>query len=203
MIKLFLFLFLLFGHYSFGQTRIRPKTIAQEPYIETGISNTYYAYLSDLSSDDLELDSSTGVSLRLGFGEIIENLNYGFSYQQFNSIGSLYDNSFEWKANYVGGFIQYNLPLVENRLIINPAIEFLTFLNGTQFSFGDIYKLGDEKEFTGAWVSPRIGVTFVAFELGKLLVGIGFNLSYTLKPITPTEESLNFISQQICIKLGI
>ena len=112
MIKRFLLFLLLCGYYSFGQGS----------YIEAGVNNTSYTFSSDYSSDEFELDSSTGIFLRVGLGEIIENLNYGFSYQQFNSLGNLYENTFEWKTNYVGGFVQYNLPLLDERLFINPAI---------------------------------------------------------------------------------
>jgi len=193
MIRRFLLLLLLCGYYSFGQGS----------YIEAGVNNTSYAFSSDFSSDDLELDSSTGIFLRVGLGEIIENLNYGFSYQQFNSFGNLYENTFEWKTNYIGGFVQYNLPLLDERLFINPAIELLTLLSGKQFSFGEVYKLGDEKEFTGAWVSPRFGVTFMAVESRSLSVGVGYNLSYSLNPTNSTEQSLTFMSHQLSIKLGL
>tara|TARA_B100000900_G_scaffold239316_1_gene203394 strand:+ start:497 stop:1075 length:579 start_codon:yes stop_codon:yes gene_type:complete len=192
MIKRFSFL-LLCGYCSFGQGS----------YIEAGVNNTSYTFLSDFSSDDLELDSSTGIFLRVGLGEIIENLNYGFSYQQFNSFGNLYDNTFEWKTNYIGGFVQYNMPLLDERLFINPAIELLTLLSGKQFSFGEVYKLGDEKEFTGAWVSPRLGVTFMAVESRRLSVGVGYNLSYSLNTTNSTEQSLTFMSHQLSIKLGL
>lgn len=80
MIKRFLLFLLLCGYYSFGQGS----------YIEAGVNNTSYTFSSDYSSDEFELDSSTGIFLRVGLGEIIENLNYGFSYQQFNSLGNLY-----------------------------------------------------------------------------------------------------------------
>jgi hypothetical protein len=193
MIKRFLLLFLVCGYYSFGQGS----------YIEAGVNTTSYTFSSDYSSDEFELDSSTGIFLRVGLGEIIENLNYGFSYQQFNSLGNLYENTFEWKTNYIGGFVQYNLPLLDERLFINPAIELLTLFSGKQFSFGEVYKLGNEKEFTGAWVSPRFGVTFMAVESRSLSVGVGYNFSYSLNPTNSTEESLTFMSHQISIKLGL
>ena len=120
MIRRFLLPLLLCGYYSFGQGS----------YIEAGVNNTSYTFSSDYSSDEFELDSSTGIFLRVGLGEIIENLNYGFSYQQFNSFGNLYENTFEWKTNYVGGFVEYNLPLLDERLFINPAIELLTLFSG-------------------------------------------------------------------------
>ena len=81
MIKRFLLLLLFCGYYSFGQGS----------YIEAGVNNTSYTFSSNYSSDEFELDSSTGIFLRVGLGEIIENLNYGFSYQQFNSLGNLYE----------------------------------------------------------------------------------------------------------------
>lgn len=193
MIKRFLLLLSLCGYYSFGQGS----------YIEAGVNNTSYTFLSDFSSDDFELDSSTGIFLRVGLGEIIENLNYGFSYQQFNSLGNLYENTFEWKTNYVGGFVQYNIPLLDEKLYINPAIEILTILSGKQFSFGEVYKLGDEEEFTGAWVSPRFGITFMAVESNSFSVGVGYNLSYSFNPTNSTEESLTFMSHQLSIKLGL
>ena len=58
---------------------------SQGSYIEGGVNSTSYTFSSDYSSEDFNLDSSTGIFLRVGLGEIIENLNYGFSYQQFNS----------------------------------------------------------------------------------------------------------------------
>ena len=193
MIKKALLIIIFLSCYAFGQ----------ETYFELGVNNTSYDYTYQSSSDEFELDSSTGIFLRVGLGEIIENLNYGFSYQQFNSLGNLYENTFEWKTNYVGGFVQYNLPLLDERLFINPAIELLTLFSGKQFSFGEVYKLGDEKEFTGAWVSPRFGVTFMAVESRSLSVGVGYNLSYSLNPTNSTEQSLTFMSHQLSIKLGL
>ena len=193
MIKQPLFLFLICCYISFGQSS----------YIEAGVNNTSYNFSADFSSDDFELDSSTGIFLRVGLGEIIENLNYGFSYQQFNSFGNLFENTFEWKTNYVGGFAQYNYPLLGERLFINPAIELLTLFSGKQFSFGEVYKLNDEKEFTGLWVSPRFGLTFMAIEARSLSVGVGYNFSYSFNLTNSTDETLTFMSHQLSIKLGL
>ena len=193
MINRFLVFLLLYGYNSFGQGS----------YIEAGVNSTSYNFSADFSSDDFELDSSTGIFLRVGLGEIIENLNYGFSYQQFNSFGNLFENTFEWKTNYVGGFAQYNYPLLGERLFINPAIELLTLFSGKQFSFGEVYKLNDEKEFTGFWISPRFGLTFMAIEARSLSVGVGYNFSYSFNLTNTTDETLTFMSHQLSIKLGL
>ena len=176
---------------------------SQGSYIEGGVNSTSYTFSSDYSSEDFNLDSSTGIFLRAGLGEVIENLNYGFSYQQFNSLGNLYENTFEWKTNYVGGFLQYNIPLLNESLFIHPAIELLTLFSGKQFSFGEVYKLGDQEEFSGMWVSPRFGLTFMAVESRSITVGVGYNLSYSLNPTNSTEQSLTFMSHQLSIKLGL
>ena len=76
MINRFLVILLLYGYNSFGQGS----------YIEAGVNNTSYSFSSEYSSNDFELDSSTGIFLRVGLGEIIDYLDYGFSYQQFNSL---------------------------------------------------------------------------------------------------------------------
>ena len=193
MINRFLVILLLYGYNSFGQGS----------YIEAGVNNTSYTFSSEYSSNDFELDSSTGIFLRVGLGEIIDYLDYGFSFQQFNSLGNLYENTFEWKTNYVGGFVQYNLPLFDERLFLTPAIELLTLFSGKQFSFGEVYKLGGEKEFTGAWVSPRFGATFMAVDSRRLSIGVGYNFSYSLNPTNSTEQSLIFMSHQLSIKLGL
>ena len=176
---------------------------SQGSYIEGGVNSTSYTFSSDYSSEDFNLDSSTGIFFRVGLGEVIENLNYGFSYQQFNSLGNLYENTFEWKTNYVGGFLQYNIPLLNESLFIHPAIELLTLFSGKQFSFGEVYKLGDQEEFSGMWVSPRFGLTFMAVESRSITVGVGYNLSYSLNPTNSTEQSLTFMSHQLSIKLGL
>ena len=176
---------------------------SQGSYIEGGVNSTSYTFSSDYSSEDFNLDSSTGIFLRVGLGEVIENLNYGFSYQQFNSLGSLYENTFEWKTNYVGGFLQYNIPLLNESLFVHPAIELLTLFSGKQFSFGEVYKLGDQEEFSGMWVAPRFGLTFMAVESRSITVGVGYNLSYSINPTNSTEQSLTFMSHQLSIKLGL
>ena len=176
---------------------------SQGSYIEGGVNSTSYTFSSDYSSEDFNLDSSTGIFLRVGLGEVIENLNYGFSYQQFNSLGNLYENTFEWKTNYVGGFLQYNIPLLNESLFFHPAIELLTLFSGKQFSFGEVYKLGDQEEFSGMWVSPRFGLTFMAVESRSITVGVGYNLSYSINPTNSTEQSLTFMSHQLSIKLGL
>ena len=110
----------------------------QETYFEVGVNNTSYDYTYESSTNDFELDSSPGIFLRVGIGELLPNLNYGFSYHQFNSIGKLYEDTFEWNTNYVGGFIQFDYPLINNKLILTPATEVLTLFSGKQFSFGEI-----------------------------------------------------------------
>ena len=79
----------------------------------------------------------------------------------------------------------------------------MTLFSGKQFSFGEVYKLGGEKEFTGAWVSPRFGATFMAVDSRRLSIGVGYNFSYSLNPTNSTEQSLIFMSHQLSIKLGL
>ena len=147
MIKKALLSIIFLSCYAFGQ----------ETYFELGVNNTSYDYTYQSSNNDFELDPSPGIFLRVGIGELLPNLDYGFSYHQFNSIGRLYDDTFEWNTNYVGGFLQFDYPLISNKLILTPATEILTLFSGKQFSFGEIYTLGEEPEFTGLWVSPRLG----------------------------------------------
>ena len=70
MIKRFLLFFLLCCYYSFGQGS----------YIEAGVNNTSYTFSSDYSSDEFELDSSTGIFLRVGLG--VSNPNAAVSDSQ-------------------------------------------------------------------------------------------------------------------------
>ena len=138
----------------------------QETYFEVGVNNTSYDYTYQSTNNDFELDPSPGIFLRVGIGELLPNLNYGLSYHQFNSIGRLYEDTFEWNTNYVGGFLQFDYPLMSNKLILTPATEILTLFSGKQFSFGEIYTLGEEPEFTGLWVSPRLGILYkVDFQI--------------------------------------
>ena len=175
----------------------------QETYFEVGVNNTSYDYTYESSTNDFELDSSPGIFLRVGIGELLPNLNYGFSYHQFNSIGKLYEDTFEWNTNYVGGFIQFDYPLINNKLILTPATEVLTLFSGKQFSFGEIHTLGEEPEFTGLWVSPRLGIIYKVDFSNYVSLGVGYNFSISLNATNSTEESLIFNSHQLSVKFDL
>lgn len=201
MIKKCLLSFIALSFYSYGQGK----------FFELGVNNTSYNYRYEKPTYDFELDSSPGIFLRVGIGEfnpkigkLSPKLNYGLSYHQFNSIGKLYQDTFEWKTNYVGGFVQYNLPVLEDdRLYIDSAVELLTLFSGKQFSFGEIYTLGKEKEFTGLWLSPRLGVIYRVDFSDYISFGVGYNFSISLNTTNSTDESLVFNSHQLSIKFEL
>ena len=201
MIKKGLLGLIALSFYSYGQGT----------YLEFGVNNTSYNYSYEKSTNDFELDSSPGIFLRVGIGEfspkigeISAKLNYGFSYHQFNSIGKLFQDTFEWKTNYVGGFIQYDLPVLEdNKLYVDSAIELLTLFSGKQFSFGEIYTLGEEKEFTGLWLAPRLGIKYKVDFSDYISLGVGYNFSISLNTTNSTDESLIFNSHQLSIKFEL
>ena len=175
----------------------------QETYFEVGVNNTSYDYTYQSTNNDFELDPSPGIFLRVGIGELLPNLNYGLSYHQFNSIGRLYEDTFEWNTNYVGGFLQFDYPLMSNKLILTPATEILTLFSGKQFSFGEIYTLGEEPEFTGLWVSPRLGILYKVDFSNYISLGVGYNFSISINATNSTDESLIFNSHQLSIKFDL
>ena len=193
MIRKTLFSIVFLTYYAYGQ----------DTYFEVGVNNTSYDYSYQSSNNDFELDSSPGIFLRVGIGELLPNLGYGFSYHQFNSIGKLYEDTFEWNTNYVGGFLQFDYPLVSNKLILAPATEILTLFIGKQFSFGEIYTLGEEPEFTGLWVSPRLGITYKVDFSNYISLGVGYNFSISLNATNSTDENLIFNSHQLSIKFDL
>ena len=193
MIRKTLFSIVFLTYYAFGQ----------ETYFEVGVNNTSYNYTHQSSNNDFELDSSPGIFLRVGIGELLPNLDYGFSYHQFNSMGRLYEDTFEWNTNYVGGFIQFDYSLVSNKLMLTPAAEILTLFSGKQFSFGEIYTLGEEPEFTGLWVSPRLGVMYKVDYSNYISLGVGYSFSISLNATNSTDESLIFNSHQLSIKFDL
>ena len=121
MIKRFLLPLLLCGYYSFGQGS----------YIEAGVNNTSYTFSSDYSSDEFELDSSTGIFTFPSTGKWLIQVQltlygayafgWGFILTAFKSSGSgSYDGVAEAFGNvaansgFGGGFSQCLVDVTES-----------------------------------------------------------------------------------------
>ena len=67
-------------------------------------------------------------------------------------------------------------------------------------SYGEVYKLSEEDEFSGAWLNPRLGLTYNLIDSRSLTLGVIFNFSYSMNLINDTDQKLSFLTNQLGIR---
>jgi hypothetical protein len=178
------------------------KAYSQDTYFEAGLNLSSYDFKSPQLSDNLKLSPSNAIFFRFGLSDYYSpSINYGLSFQQFNASGEQSNYLFDWKTNYIGGFFQYNVFLNRKEsFYINSSLEILTLLSGKQMSYGEVYKLSEEDEFSGVWLNPRLGLTYNLIDSRSLTLGVIFNFSYSMNLINDSDQKLSFLTNQLGIR---
>jgi len=176
---------------------------SQEIYLQTGKNYTQYNYKSDIASTP-SLQAGSGNFYEIGYIMSLndEKLKYaiGLSLNEYNAISSNQISSYSWNTQYIGIQNTFSLTVVKASGFegsVNGGIGIATLIYGKQNINGQYLDLSSQKEFSGLWIAPKLGLN-VSYNVDNdiyLNLGYGFSKSFNVTNNTP--EKLSFNTNQI------
>ena len=176
---------------------------AQEIYLQTGKNITSYDYKSDTNSAP-SLQAGTGNFYEVGYKMTLNNekLKYaiGLNFNEYNAIGGDAASSYSWNTQYLGVQNTFSIAFVNKsgfQVSANAGLGVATLIYGKQNINGQYLDLSSQKEFSGLWIAPKLGLQ-ASYNINNdvfLSLGYGYSKSYNLT--NSTAEKLSFNNNQI------
>jgi hypothetical protein len=176
---------------------------AQEIYLQTGKNYTQYDYKSGNDSSP-SLQSGSGNFYEIGYVMTLNNekLKYavGLSLNEYNAIGGDINSSYSWNTQYMGVENTFSIAFVNwNGLqaSANGGLGISTLIYGKQNLNGQYLDLASQKEFSGIWIAPKLGLTASYNVDNDIYLSIGYSYSKSFNISNSTDEKLSFNNNQI------
>jgi hypothetical protein len=176
---------------------------AQEIYLQTGKNFTKYDYKNNTGSSP-NLQSGSGNFYEIGYVMTLnnENLKYsvGLSLNEYNAIGGDAFNSYSWNTQYMGIDNTFSIAFVNwNGLqaSANGGLGISTLIYGKQNINGEYLDLASQKEFSGLWIAPKLGLTASYNVDNDIYLSIGYAYSKSFNMSNSSDEKLSFNNNQI------
>jgi len=175
----------------------------QEIYFQTGKNFTNYDY-KDNSSDSSSLQAGSGNFYEVGYVMTLNNekLKYavGLSLNEYNAIGGDINSSYSWNTQYMGIDNTFSIAFVNwNGLqaSANGGVGISSLIYGKQNLNGQYLDLSSQKEFSGLWIAPKLGITGSYNVDNDIYLSFGYAYSKSFNVSNSTEEKLSFNNNQI------
>jgi hypothetical protein len=175
----------------------------QEIYFQTGKNFTNYDYKGN-SSDSPSLQAGSGNFYEVGYVMTLNNekLKYavGLSLNEYNAIGGDINSSYSWNTQYMGIDNTFSIAFVNwNGLqaSANGGVGISSLIYGKQNLNGQYLDLSSQKEFSGLWIAPKLGITGSYNVDNDIYLSFGYAYSKSFNVSNSTEEKLSFNNNQI------
>ena len=176
---------------------------AQEIYLQTGKNFTKYDYKSGTGSSP-SLQAGSGNFYEIGYVMTLNNekLKYavGLSLNEYNALGGDAFSSYSWNTQYMGVENTFSIAFVNwNGLqaSANGGVGISTLIYGKQNLNGQYLDLTSQKEFSGIWIAPKLGLTASYNVDNDIYLSIGYAYSKSFNMSNSTDEKLSFNNNQI------
>ena len=176
---------------------------SQEIYFKTGKNFTQYDYKSDTNSSP-SLQAGSGNFYEIGYVMKLNNekLKYaiGLSLNEYNAIGGNAVSSYSWNTQYLGVQNTFSIAFVKKRgfeASANGGLGISTLIYGKQNINGEYLDLSSQKEFSGIWVAPKLGLTASYNVDNDICLSLGYTYSKSFSLSNSTDEKLSFNNSQI------
>lgn len=176
---------------------------SQEIYLQTGKNYTQYDYKSDTSSSP-SLQAGSGNFYEIGYIMALNNekLKYavGMSLNEYNAIGGNAVSSYSWNTQYMGIENTFSIAFVNwngLRASANGGLGISTLIYGKQNINGEYLNLSSQKEFSGLWVAPKLGLTASYNVDNDIYLSLGYAYSKSFNLSNNSDEKLSFNNNQI------
>ncbi|RAR70182.1 outer membrane beta-barrel protein [Flavobacterium aciduliphilum] len=179
------------------------KVHSQEIYLQTGKNFTNYDYKSDNSSAP-SLQAGSGNFYEIGYIMTLNNekLKYaiGLGLNEYNAIGGSVVNSYSWNTQYLGIQNTFSVAFVKAKGFEGTAhagLGMSTLIYGKQNLNGQYLDLASQKEFSGFWVAPRLGIQASYNIENDIFLSLGYGYAKSFNLTNSTTEKLSFNTNQI------
>jgi hypothetical protein len=176
---------------------------SQEIYLQTGKNFTKYDYKSGNDSSP-SLQSGSGNFYEIGYIMTLNNekLKYaiGLSLNEYNAIGGDINSSYSWDTQYMGIQNTFSIAFIRKsgfEASANGGLGISTLIYGKQNLNGQYLDLASQKEFSGLWIAPNLGLTASYNVDNDIYLSIGYAYSKSFNVSNSTEEKLSFNNSQI------
>jgi hypothetical protein len=176
---------------------------SQEIYLQTGKNFTNYDYKSDTSTTP-SLQTGSGSFYEIGYIMTLnnENLKYaiGMNLNEYNAIGGNSVSSYSWNTQYIGVQNTFSIAFVKKsgfEASANGGFGIATLIYGKQNINGQYLDLSSQKEFSGLWLAPKLGLQFSYNVDNDIFLSLGYSYSKNLNVSNSTQEKLSFNNNQM------
>ena len=176
---------------------------SQEIYLQTGKNFTNYDYKSDTSTSP-GLQAGTGNFYEMGYRMTLNNekLKYaiGLYLNEYNAIGGNAVNSYSWNTQYLGVQNTFSIAFVKVagfEASANAGLGINTLMYGKQNINGQYLDLSSQKEFSGLWIAPKLGLQASYNVDNDIFLSLGYGYSKSFNLSNSTAEKLSFNNNQI------
>jgi hypothetical protein len=176
---------------------------SQEIYLHMGKNFTQYDYKSGTDSSP-SLQAGSGNFYEIGYVMTLNNekLKYavGLSLNEYNALGGDINSSYSWNTQYMGIENTFSIAFVNWKGLqasANGGFGIATLIYGKQNLNGQYLDLASQKEFSGLWVAPRLGLTASYNVDNDIYMSIGYSYSKSFNVSNSTDEKLSFNNNQI------
>jgi hypothetical protein len=131
-----------------------------------------------------------------------EKLKYaiGLGLNEYNAIGGNAVSSYSWNTQYLGVQNTFSIAFVKKRgfeASANGGLGISTLIYGKQNLNGQFLDLSSQKEFSGLWIAPKLGLTASYNVDNDIYLSIGYSYSKSFNVSNSTDEKLSFNNNQI------
>ena len=176
---------------------------SQEIYLQTGKNFTNYDYKSDTNSSP-SLQAGTGNFYEIGYRIILNNekLKYaiGLNLNEYNAIGGNAVSSYSWNTQYLGVQNTFSIAFLKAsglEVSANAGLGIKTLIYGKQNINGQYLDLSSQKEFSGLWIAPKLGLQASYNVNNDINLSLGYGYSKSFNLTNSTAEKLSFNNNQI------
>jgi hypothetical protein len=176
---------------------------SQEIYLHMGKNFTQYDYKSGNDSSP-SLQAGSGNFYEIGYVMTLNNekLKYavGLSLNEYNALGGDINSSYSWNTQYMGIENTFSIAFVNwNGLqaSANGGVGIATLIYGKQNLNGQYLDLSSQKEFSGIWIAPRLGLTASYNVDNDIYLSLGYAYSKSFNVSNSNDEKLSFNNNQI------
>ncbi len=176
---------------------------SQEIYLQTGKNYTQYDYKSDTNNPP-SLQAGSGNFYEIGYIKTLNNkkLKYaiGMNVNEYNAIGGDNVNSYSWDTQYLGLQNTFSIAFINKNgfeVAANAGLGISSLIYGKQNINGHYLDLSSQKEFSGLWVAPKLGLQASYNVKNDIFLSLGYGYSRNLNLSNSTPEKLSFNNNQI------
>lgn len=176
---------------------------SQEIYLQTGKNFTSYNYKSDTSLSP-NLQAGSGNFYEIGYIMSLNNekLKYavGLGLNEYNAIVGNAINSYSWNTQYIGVQNTFSIAFVKAsgfEASANAGLGINTLIYGKQNINGQYLDLSSQKEFSGLWLAPKLGLQASYNVENDIFLSLGYGYSKSFNLTNSTAEKLSFNNNQI------